>query len=295
MLNLSQRNKKRIKPSSRGKIRNIYDLHDSLIIQTSDRVSAFDHVFKENILGKGQILTNISNHWFSIIKNIKNHLLEIDYKKFPKPFCEDLDFCGNSVWVNKAERINFECVVRGYLLGSGYKEYQEKGSVCDISLPPNIKFGEKLPEAIFTPTTKSDIGADEIVSLEEIKKSLGAKIACQLRDVSLKIYDWANEKLKETGIILLDTKFEFGFYKKELILIDEVLTPDSSRFCEKEKYELSFIKGQPPPSMDKQIIRNYLEKINWNKKPPLPKLPIDILEETKINYENIQRKILQLS
>ena len=281
-------------PSYRGKVRDIYDLGGTLIIQASDRLSAFDYVFHEEIPDKGPILTEISNHWFSMIQNVRNHLIEVDHREFPEPFCENEAFAKRSVWVKKAERVDFECVVRGYLLGSGYKEYQEKGSVCGISLPQGIQAGQKLSEPIFTPTTKSDTGHDEAVHFQVMEDALGSETAARLRHLTLDLYSWASSKLESVGIILLDTKFEFGFYKGELILIDEVLTPDSSRFCEKEKYETAFSKGSSLPSMDKQIIRDHLEETGWNKKPPLPSLPQDILEKTRLNYQLIQKKILSL-
>ena len=293
-LNHPRNTKKPPQPSRQGKIRDIYELDESLIIQASDRLSAFDYVFSEKISGKGSILTQISNHWFSLIKHVGNHLIETDYKKFPEPFSKYSMFSDNSIWVKKAKRFNFECIARGYLLGSGYQEYQKSGSICDLHLPNNIQLGEKLSEAIFTPTTKSNTGHDEAISFDVMKKSLGSDIASQLRRLTLDIYTWANKQLEASKIILLDTKFEFGIYEGELILIDEVLTPDSSRFCEKEKYEASLSQGMPPPSMDKQIIRNYLEKIGWNKKPPLPSLPEEILKETKMNYQKIQKKIVAL-
>ncbi len=294
-MNSFQDNEKPPEPSRRGKIRDIYDLGESLVIRTSDRVSAFDYVFSEEISGKGSILTRISNHWFSLTKIVGNHLIETDYKKFPEPFFRYPIFFGNSIWVKKVKRIDFECVARGYLFGSGYEEYQKSGGICGTYLPEKMQFGEKLPEVIFTPTTKNDTGHDKAISFDAMEKTLGSEMAFQLRRLTLEIYTWANKKLEGSGIILLDTKFEFGIHKGELILIDEILTPDSSRFCEKEKYETSFSQGISPPSMDKQIIRNYLEKVSWNKKPPLPSLPEEILRKTKAKYQSIQKKIVALS
>ena len=284
-----------VKPHYQGKVRDIYDLGDSLIIKTSDRISAFDHVFSEEIFEKGKILNRISNHWFSLIGQIKNHIIETELTKFPPPFNTMNELAGRSVWVHKAERVNFECVARGYLMGSGFKEYQKTGRVCGIPLPNGLSLAEKLEEPIFTPATKNDQGHDENVSFSFMADQIGTHDANLLKSLTLELYLWANTHLEPCGILLLDTKFEFGLFEGEIILIDEVLTPDSSRFCRVADYEASLKKNASPPSMDKQSIRDHLEKIHWDKKPPLPALPASILEETRKNYLEIERKILSIS
>ncbi len=276
------------KPDYRGKVRDIYDLGDTLVIVASDRLSAFDVIFKEPIPDKGKILTQISNKWFSLMDFIPNHILETDVEKFPQEFrTEKAKLEGRSVWVKKAKRIDFECVVRGYLMGSGYKEYQKIGSIAGIPIPAGLKQGDRLPEPIFTPAIKAASGHDENVDYNHVKNQIGEGLASRLRDSAIKIYQYAYEKLYKNGIILADTKFEFGLIGDELTLIDEVLTPDSSRFFELENYESAREKGELPSSMDKQVVRDYLESTGWDKNPPPPPLPKDIIEETRRRYAKI--------
>ncbi len=282
------------KPSYRGKVRDIYYLEDTMIIVVSDRISAFDIVFEQNIPDKGRILTSISNHWFSLIHQVKNHLLETDISKFPPPFCYHEELAYRSVWVKRAKRIDFECVVRGYLLGSAFKEYQKTGKICGIELPPSLKEAQKLPEPIFTPAAKIDKGNDQNVTHSQMVNSIGKELTQRLEELSLQIYSWAASKLAEKGILLLDTKFEFGLLEDEIILIDEVLTPDSSRFSKKTEYQKYFDANVPPPYMDKQVVRDHLNEIKWNKKPPAPVLPQDVLDKTNEKYVEIEKTILQI-
>jgi len=284
------------KPDYRGKVRDIYDLGDTLVLTASDRLSAFDVVFDQGIPERGKILTRISNHWFKVFHEIKNHIIETNVEKFPPPFSNYKEELGErSVWVKKAQRIDFECVVRGYLLGSGYKEYTETGSVCGVKLPDGLKKSEKLPSPIFTPATKVDKGHDENVSFEYMKEKIGAELAEKLRDLSINIYTKGYKKLLEQGILLADTKLEFGLLDDEIILIDEILTPDSSRFFKADEYEKCAAEGVNPPSLDKQIVRDYLETLDWNKQPPAPKLPQEIINKTKEKYLEIEKIVLCVS
>ena len=278
--------------SYRGKVRDIYDLGDKLVIVASDRVSAFDVVFDQIIPGKGEILTSISNHWFSLIKHIPNHLIETDSSRFPEPFQKYADVLKNrSVMVKKAKRIDIECIARGYLLGSAFKEYQKTQTVNQVKMPPGLFLGSKLPEAIFTPSTKADTGHDENISYEQIVDKLGKNLAENLKNITLQTYHWACDKLAEHDIILADTKFEFGFIDEEIHLIDEVLTPDSSRFFQRDIFEKNIKEGVVSQGMDKQIIRDYLESIQWNKMPPPPELPKDIIVKTIDQYKKIREVI----
>ena len=282
--------------SYRGKVRDIYDLNDKLVIIASDRVSAFDVVFDQIIPDKGRVLTGISNHWFSLIQSIPNHILETDVSKFPKPFSNYKEILqGRSVLVKKAKRIDIECIARGYLLGSAYKEYVQSGSINGMAMPKNLRFGGKLPFALFTPSTKADTGHDENVNFDYIVNMVGEDLAVKLKEETLKLYNWAEKKLEPHGLILADTKFEFGFVDNELTLIDEVLTPDSSRFFYGKSYDEEIKTGKVPQSMDKQIIRDYLEKINWNKMPPPPELPENIIEKTIEKYREIEQVIKCIS
>lgn len=284
------------KPDYSGKVRDIFDLGDSLVIVASDRLSAFDVIFNEPIPDKGKILTQISNHWFQLIDIVQNHIIETDVKKFPQafhPYTYQLE--NRSVWVKKAKRIDFECVVRGYLMGSGYKEYNKSKTVTGISLPDNLSLGDQLPEPIFTPATKADSGHDENVSFDIMAEAIGSNIADKLKETSIKIFQYASKKLYDSGIILADTKFEFGILNNEVILIDEVLTPDSSRFFERDEYEQARKNGKLPPSMDKQVVRDYLETLDWDKNPPPPALPEEIIKETQRRYKKIGDTIALLS
>jgi phosphoribosylaminoimidazole-succinocarboxamide synthase len=277
------------KKSFSGKVRDIYKVDDEhLLIVSTDRVSAFDHVFRNGIPGKGIILNQISNLWFSNMTFVKNHIVETEFTNFPKPFCNFPEMLKDrSVIVNKAKRIDFECVVRGYLIGSGWKDYTASGEVCGIKLPQGLKMAEELSMPIFTPSTKAAEGHDINVSIDIMRKKLGSDYAESLAELSLKIYEHGRTKMKNAGILLADTKLEFGFLNNEIILVDEAMTPDSSRFWDKASYKI----GESPVSYDKQFIRDYLETTEWDKNSPPPPLPDEIIEKTKEKYEEILRKI----
>jgi phosphoribosylaminoimidazole-succinocarboxamide synthase len=267
----------------RGKVRDIYDLGDKLLIVATDRLSAFDVVLPDPIPEKGKILTQISLFWFDLVKPlVPNHLLSSDVNDFPdicRPYTKILK--DRSMLVKKAEPLPIECVVRGYISGSGWKDYQESGSICGIKLPEDSLESDKLPDPIFTPSTKAEIGHHDInIDFEETAKKIGMTLAGKVKALSLAIYKKGVEYAVEKGIIIADTKFEFGLFKDELILIDEVLTPDSSRFWPKESYQ----PGGPQDSYDKQYVRDYLISINWDKKPPGPRLPKDVILNTHNKY-----------
>lgn len=272
-----------------GKVRDVYEVDaQHLIIVATDRVSAFDFVFPNGIPNKGVVLNSISNLWFNYFKFIKNHLVETDYRNFPKPYCDFPEqMKDRAVLVRRTERIDFECVARGFLIGSGWKDYQQTGSVCGIKLPSGLQMAQELPEAIFTPAAKADTGHDENVSIDSIVESMGKDVANQLKENTLKIYSAGRDKLKEAGILLADTKFEFGIVDNEIILIDEVLTPDSSRFWDGSLYKV----GTSPVSYDKQFIRDYLDTTPWDKNSAPSPLPDEIVEKTRLKYEEIYQKI----
>lgn len=280
-----QTNLNDIKLLRRGKVRDIYDLGEYLLLVASDRVSAFDVVLPNGIPGKGRILTQISIFWFNEMKDIiLNHLIATDVKDFPAvchKYADQLE--ERSMLVKKSKPLPVECIVRGYLSGSGWKEYKEKGTVCGIKLKNGLLESAKLDEPIFTPSTKADEGHDINISFEEAKRILGQEMAEKVRELSLRIYKKAGSLAEKKGIIIADTKFEFGTYNNELILIDEVLTPDSSRFWSARDYQVG--KGQD--SFDKQIVRDYLLTLNWNQQPPGPKLPEDIIEKAGARYKEI--------
>ncbi len=274
----------KLKLFKRGKVRDLYDLGEFYLIISTDRLSAFDVIMEEGIPLKGKILTKISEFWFDFSKNIiDNHLISTDVSKFPdecKEYSSILE--GRSMLVKKAELIPLECIVRGYISGSGWKEYQNNGTVCGIELPENLRESEKLPEPIFTPSTKADIGDhDENISEDKAIEIVGEETYSILKSKSLEIYKKAYEYAYEKGIILADTKMEFGYYNGEIILIDELLTPDSSRFWPKNLYE----KGRGQSSFDKQYVRDYLASINFNKNPPAPNLPDEVIGNTTLKYE----------
>ncbi|OGW49704.1 MAG: phosphoribosylaminoimidazolesuccinocarboxamide synthase [Nitrospirae bacterium RBG_19FT_COMBO_42_15] len=280
-----QTNLNDIKLLRRGKVRDIYDLGEYLLLIASDRVSAFDVVLPNGIPGKGKILTQISIFWFNEMNDIiSNHLVATDVKDFPavcRKYADQLE--GRSMLVKKSMPLPVECIVRGYLSGSGWKEYKDKGIVCGIKLNDGLLESAKLDEPIFTPSTKADEGHDINISFEEAKKILGQEMAEKARELSLRIYIKAGSLAEKRGIIIADTKFEFGTYNNELILIDEILTPDSSRFWSKKDYQVG--KGQD--SFDKQIVREYLLTLSWNQQPPGPKLPEDIIEKAGARYKEI--------
>lgn len=270
----------------KGKVRDVYDLGDKLFISSSDRISAFDVVFDELISGKGVILNSISNLWFNYFKEIPNHILETEIANFPKEFQKE-EFRDRSILVKKCKRVDFECVVRGYISGSAFKEYKEHGTIAKKKISEQYKESEKLPEPIFTPAVKNDTGHDENISEDELKSRVGSELFLKLKNYSLEIYTKAHDKLINQGLVICDTKFEFGFDNDKLILIDELLTPDSSRYWDLDSYKT----GISPPSLDKQILRNYLETLTWDKNPPAPKLPSDIIEKVLHKYKELQERI----
>jgi len=273
---------KEAKLFKRGKVRDVYDLGDKLLIISTDRISCFDVVLPTCIPYKGKVLTKLSLFWFEFTKDIiPNHFITAKIDDFPLELKKYKDILEDrSMLVKKAKPLPVECVVRGYLSGSAWKEYQKTQSICGIKLPKGLKESDKLPQAIFTPATKEDIGHDINVTEEFIEKELGKEITQKLKEISLAIYNKASIYAEEKGIIIADTKFEFGIYEGEIILIDEILTPDSSRFWPKDQYR----PGRPQVSFDKQFVRDYLESIGWNKTPPAPELPQDIVEKTTQKY-----------
>ncbi len=273
---------KEVKLFRRGKVRDVYDLDDKLLVVSSDRISCFDVVLPTGIPRKGEILTQLSLFWFDLTRDmIPNHFISADVSDYPKELLKYRDVLqGRSMLVKKAKGIPVECIVRGYLSGSGWKEYKESRSICGIKLPEGLRESDKLPEPIFTPSTKEDAGHDINVSQEYIEKQLGKDITGKLSDISISIYNKASKYAESKGIIIADTKFEFGIYDNGVILIDEVLTPDSSRFWPKDQYK----PGGSQPSFDKQFVRDYLETLDWNKTPPAPALPEEIVKKTQEKY-----------
>jgi len=280
---------KEIKLFKRGKVRDVYDLEDKLLIVSTDRISCFDVVLPTAIPYKGKVLTELSLFWFKFTEEIiPNHLISSKVNDYPKSLQKYKDILeGRSMLVKKTKPIAVECVVRGYLSGSGWKEYQKTQSICGIKLPKGLKESEKLPQAIFTPATKEDIGHDMNVSEEFIEKELGKEITQKLKEISLAIYNKASIYAESKGIIIADTKFEFGIYEGEIILIDEILTPDSSRFWPKDQYQ----PERPQVSFDKQFVRDYLESIGWDKTPPAPQLPLEIVEKTTQKYLEVLKRL----
>ncbi len=266
----------------RGKVRDIYDLGEQLLIVATDRISAFDVVMSNGIPKKGIVLTQISKFWFDFLTGIENHLISDDIKDFPEPFCNSPEqFAGRSMLVKKGKVLPIECVIRGYLAGSGWKEYKQSQTVCGQKLPKGLKQCQKLPELIFTPATKAERGEhDENISFERCAKIVGMETAEYVRDKSIEIFETASKYAETTGIILADTKFEWAIYDDRLILVDEVLTPDSSRFWPADKYEA----GRDQESFDKQFVRNYLEDIKFDKSGPGVELPEDIIAKTSDKY-----------
>ena len=269
----------------RGKVRDVYEVNGLLLIVATDRISAFDVVLPTGIPDKGRVLTELSGFWFlATQKIVPNHFLTADVEKFPaacQPFREIL--AGRSMLVKKARPFPVECIVRGYLSGSGWREYQERGTVCGIGLPPGLVESSRLPHPIFTPSTKAEHGAhDENITFEHVIALLGGELAERVLEMSLDLYRFAQTVAEQSGIIIADTKFEFGFDSRtgQLMLIDEVLTPDSSRFWPAGTYK----PGQPQPSFDKQFVRDYLESIGWDKQPPAPPLPAEIVNQTRVRY-----------
>lgn len=273
----------------RGKVRDVYDLGDKLLIVSTDRISAFDVIMPNGIPNKGRVLTALSIFWFDFIKDVTpNHLITSDVNKYPvelQKYKSQLE--GRSMLVLKSNPLPVECIVRGYISGSGWKEYKERQSVCGIKLPPQLRESDKLPEILFTPSTKADVGHDINVTHEYIEDLIGIDAAEHLRNTSISVYKKAADYAETRGIIIADTKFEFGVHEDEIILIDEVLTPDSSRFWPREEYK----PGSGQPSFDKQFVRDYLETLDWNKTPPGPELPMDIVEKTSQKYLEAYKRL----
>jgi phosphoribosylaminoimidazole-succinocarboxamide synthase len=274
---------------ARGKVRDVYSVDDKLVIVATDRISAFDYILGTGIPDKGKVLTQLSIFWFDFLRDlVPNHFISARVDEYPAPlpgFRDQLD--GRSMLVKRAEMVQIECVARGYLSGSGWKEYQKQGTVCGIKLPPGLKESDRLPEPIFTPSTKATSGHDENVSFEVVVNTVGEDLAKRLRELTLAVYSKAAKYAETRGIIIADTKFEFGFVGEELILGDEVLTPDSSRFWPAQTYR----PGGPQDSYDKQYVRDYLESIRWNKQPPAPSLPEDVAQKTGEKYRQAYREL----
>ncbi|MBC2716274.1 MAG: phosphoribosylaminoimidazolesuccinocarboxamide synthase [Desulfobacteraceae bacterium] len=267
----------------RGKVRDIYDLDDKILMIATDRISAYDVIMPNPVPRKGEILTQISLFWFKIMEDIvSNHLISSNVDEYPescRPYADALR--GRSMFVKKAKPLPIECVVRGYISGSGWKSYQESGEVCGIKLPPGLKESDQLTEPIFTPSTKEELGAHDInIDFSEAVNMVGLELAEQVKDLSISIYKKGAALAAEKGIIIADTKFEFGVINDQLVLIDEVLTPDSSRFWPKQTYQ----PGGPQNSFDKQYLRDYLTSINWDKTPPAPLLPEEVIQKTYQKY-----------
>jgi phosphoribosylaminoimidazole-succinocarboxamide synthase len=272
-----------------GKVREIYRAGDGLLIISTDRISAFDVVMDQGVPGRGIVLTQLSRFWFDKFAYLcPHHLLSIDLDAMPAEVLDDAEnLRGRTMYVRPLEIVPVECVVRGYLAGSGWKEYQQSGTVCGVSLPAGLKNSDRLPEPIFTPTTKAASGHDMPMTFAEVEAAIGAPLAAQLRDKSLEIYSAGAAHAAERGIILADTKFEFGMDDGVLTLADEVLTPDSSRYWDAETYE----PGRSQDSFDKQIIRDWLETTDWNKEPPGPTLPDEIIAKAASRYETIADRL----
>ena len=272
---------------ARGKVRDVYSVDNRLLIVATDRISAFDYILKSGIPDKGRVLTQLSLFWFDFLRDVvPNHFLTARVDEYPAPlprFRDQLE--GRSMLVKRAQMIDIECVARGYLSGSGWKEYRERGTVCGIALPAGLCESDKLPEPIFTPATKAQSGHDENVSFAHVVSLIGEALAARLRELTLEIYNRASRYAETRGIIIADTKFEFGFAGEELLLGDEVLTPDSSRFWPADTYK----PGGAQFSFDKQFVRDYLESIHWNKQPPAPALPDEVAEKTSEKYREAFR------
>ncbi len=275
-----------VKLVSRGKVRDIYDLGEHLLIVTTDRISAYDVVLPTPIPGKGEVLTRLSVYWFGRTRDIvANHLVSDDPETYPEParrYAEQLR--GRSMLVRKAEPLPVECIVRGYITGSGWKEYQRTGAVCGIRLPEGLRESEKLPEPIFTPSTKAEQGEhDENIPFERVEELIGSDLAHRVRELALAVYRRGAGEAERKGILIADTKMEFGLLDGQLILIDELLTPDSSRFWRASDYRV----GEPQHSLDKQYVRDYLARLDWDRTPPGPELPAEVVAETARRYREI--------
>jgi len=264
-----------------GKVREIFDLGDSLLFVATDRISAFDCILPNAIPHKGEVLSQLSTFWFRRFDFVRNHVLTTDFEEFPErlqPFREQL--AGRSMIVRKAQPLAVECVARGYLAGSGWKEYRENAGICGQALPPGLRQADRLPQTLFTPSTKAESGHDMNISWDECRAIVGDRVAETIRELTIRLYEAGRDYAAERGIIVADTKFEFGLLDGEVILIDECLTPDSSRFWPATDYSV----GSSPPSFDKQFVRDYLETLDWDKTPPAPELPEAIVQRTSEKY-----------
>jgi len=280
---------KQLKLFKKGKVRDVYDLGDRLLMIATDRISCFDVILPTPIPDKGKILTKISLFWFSFLKDlVPNHIISSEIKDLPAELtAESNGLKDRFMIVKKCQVIPFECVVRGYISGSGWKEYKNSQSICGIKLPVGLRESEDLSQPIFTPATKAEIGHDENVDFEYMKNSIGAELSEKIRDLSISIYHKAASFAKEKGIIIADTKFEFGMLDGKLILVDEVLTPDSSRFWPANSFE----PGRSQVSFDKQFVRDYLESSSWDKTPPAPELPTEVVEKTRKKYKQVYKQL----
>lgn len=293
-------------PFYRGKVRDLYDAGENMLLVASDRISAFDVVFPEPVTGKGKILTGVSTRWFrhfrsrptlsfpgdprplEKILDFDDHLVSDRIEEFPEPYRNHGPFRDRAVLARRVKRIDFECVVRGYVAGSGWKDYQKTGSICGHALPPGLRQGDRLPAPIFTPATKEDAGKhDENVSIAFMRERLGPALTDRLESISLALFQEATLLLDSVGILLCDTKFEFGLDGGRIVLIDEALTPDSSRFWDRTRY----VPGEAAPGFDKQFIRDYLESTGWDKTPPPPPLPTEVIDRTIALYREIQDRL----
>jgi phosphoribosylaminoimidazole-succinocarboxamide synthase len=274
---------------ARGKVRDVYRAGQYLLIVATDRISAFDYILATGIPGKGRVLTQLSIFWFEFLGNIvPNHFVTANVEAYPDPLPRFQDqLKGRSMLVRRADMIEVECVARGYLSGSGWKDYQRTGMICGIPLPAGLRESDRLPEPIFTPATKAQSGHDENIAQEEVEGAVGPEVAAKLKDLTLRVYSEAAGYARERGIVIADTKFEFGWADGQLILADEVLTPDSSRFWPMALYR----PGGPQPSFDKQYVRDYLESIRWNKQPPAPALPPEVAANTGAKYREAYRTL----
>ena len=277
-----------IKKLRSGKVREVFDLGDTLLFVATDRISAFDVILSDPIPYKGAVLNQISAFWFKRFDDIQNHFVTANFEEFPKDLQRVRDqLAGRSMIVKKTKPLPVECVVRGYLAGSGWKEYQESQSVCGIKLPARLKLASKLPEPIFTPATKAETGHDENIDMKRCTEILGEDLAERVKTLSLEVYSRGRDHADQCGIIVADTKFEFGTIDGDLLLIDECLTPDSSRFWPKDEYTV----GHSPPSFDKQFVRDYLETLDWDKRPSAPRLPKNVIEKTSAKYLEAFRRL----
>ena len=273
-----------------GKVRDIYDLGDKMLIVVTDRLSAFDVIMNDGVPGKGKVLNSISTFWFRKFKDLcPNHLISADIKDYPAPFCDMPELQNRSMLVRKLKVVPYECIVRGYLTGSGWAEYKKQGTVNGQKLREGYQNASKLDEVLFTPTTKAEIGDhDMAISVEDMAKDIGADLANELKDLSIKFYTEAARHAEARGIILADTKFEFGLDENgKVVLADEVLTPDSSRFWAKDTYAV----GSNPPSMDKQFVRDWLDSINFNHQPPAPAIPDEVIVKTQDIYAECYKRL----